>query len=427
MEERGLRELPPIEDLIARLSSEESVFMVYEDLASKSRRSIVAWAPEDLISGSNSEVFEKIRRKLRGSEIEVRSGLRRALFGYVSYDAVRLWERVKDLRPYPEPWPYVELFEPENVVLYDYANGKAFLEVVDDKVLNDAHGRKMMEPLGAKFHDAMLSGKEFKDAVGRALECIKAGYVFQVVLSRFERYVVRGDLARLYLTLRCVSPSPYTYFAKFRDRSIIGSSPELLFSVDDGVVETYPIAGTRPRGSCPKEDRALEAELISSKKDLAEHLMLVDLARNDLGKVSCAGTVRVDRFMYVEKYSHVQHIVSKVVGVLKSELDFVDVLKAMLPAGTVSGAPKPFALNLIEELERFKRGPYAGAIGLVRSAKKGEMAIIIRSAFAYRDLLRVQAGAGVVYDSKPSSELEETEHKLSPLKEALKRASRPLR
>jgi anthranilate synthase component 1 len=420
VEEKSLKSVPPVEKLVKCIADEESVFMVYEDLVNR-MKSVVVWGSRNIISGSNSDVFENIKSVLkRFSNAEDRSAFRRALLGYVSYDAVRLWEKVKDLKPYSEPWPYTELFEPENMVLYDYVSGKVFLDVVDNAKLSCRE--KVLEPLKASPYDVMLGGEEFIDAVNRVLEFIRSGYAFQVVLSRFERYTLSGSLTGFYLALRHINPSPYMYFLRFGKRAIAGASPELLFAIRNGVVETYPIAGTRPRSKTLDEDRRLEQELMNSVKDKAEHLMLVDLARNDLGKVCVPGSVRVEKLMYIEKYSHVQHLVSKVVGVLRKRMDFVDVLASLLPAGTVSGAPKPFAMNTIEELEQFKRGPYAGAVGYIESPRKGEMAIAIRSAFLYNDVLRIQAGAGIVYDSKPHLELEETEHKLSALKEALKLA-----
>jgi len=420
VEEKSLKSMPPMERLIRCVADEEKVFMVYEDLTNR-MRSIIAWGSRSIISGSDSETFENIRSTLKKfSDSRDGSPFRRVLMGYISYDAVRLWEKVRDLKPYPEPWPYTELFESENIVLYNYTDNKVYLDVVDDTKLMCS--RDNVEPLKASPYDTMLSGEEFIEAVNKVLEFIRRGYAFQIVLSRFERYTVTGSLTNFYLALRRISPSPYTYFLRFGKRTIAGASPELLFAINNGIVETYPIAGTRPRGKTPDEDRKLEEELINSAKDRAEHLMLVDLARNDLGKVCVPGSVRVEKFMYVEKYSHVQHIVSKVVGVLRKRMDFIDVLSSLLPAGTVSGAPKPFAMNAIEELEHFKRGPYAGAVGYIESLRRGEVAIVIRSTFLYDDVLRLQAGAGIVYDSKPHLELEETEHKLSALKEALKLA-----
>jgi len=420
VEEKGLKRFPPVEQLVRCVADEEDVFIVYEDLAD-SMLSIVAWGAKSIISGSDAETFERIRSAIKGfSGLEERSLLRRALFGYVSYDAVRLWENVKDLRPYPEPWHYAEFFEPENMAVYDHKSGKVFLSIVDDAKLL-CRG-KVSRNLKAEPYDSMLKGEEFVDAVNRVLEYIEHGYAFQVVLSRFERFTISGDLTSLYLVLRHINPSPYTYLLRIGKRAIVGASPELLFAISRGAVETYPIAGTRPRGRTHEEDKRLEEELMNSEKDRAEHLMLVDLARNDLGKVCVPGTVSVEKFMHIKKYSHVQHLVSKVVGVLRKRIDFIGVLAALLPAGTVSGAPKPFAMNLVEELETFKRGPYAGAVGYIASPRSGEMAIAIRSAFVYNELLRIQAGAGIVCDSKPWLELEETEHKLAALKEALRMA-----
>ncbi|NON63644.1 chorismate-binding protein, partial [Acidianus sp. RZ1] len=243
-------------------------------------------------------------------------------------------------------------------------------------------------------------------------------YAFQVVLSRFYRYEIKGDPMSLYVNLRKINPSPYMFYLKFDKRELIGSSPELLYSVQKGVVESYPIAGTRPRGKDQEEDFQLEQDLLSSEKERAEHLMLVDLARNDVGKVCSPGTVKVPDLMYIEKYSHVQHMVSRVVGTLKRNFSTVDVLKSTFPAGTVSGAPKPISMNIIETLEPYKRGPYAGAVGFI-SNSSAEFAIAIRSAFLNDELARIQAGAGIVYDSIPEMEYYETEHKMKALKVAM--------
>ncbi|MBP1356972.1 MAG: chorismate-binding protein, partial [Sulfolobus sp.] len=274
--------------------------------------------------------------------------------------------------------------------------------------------------LKVSFYDESLDKEKFEKGVKEILEYIRAGYAFQVVLSRFYRFIYEGNLASFYFRLREANPSPYTYYLKFFDRKIVGTSPELLFRVQNGTVETYPIAGTRPRGRSDEEDRALEIELLNSIKDRAEHLMLLDLARNDLGKVCEAGTVTVPEMFYIEKYSHVQHIVSKVIGKLHKRRNVYDVIKAVFPAGTVSGAPKPFAMNLIEVLEEYKRGPYAGSVGFINFDGNAEFSIAIRTAFANKDLLRIQAGAGIVYDSDPTLEYMETEDKLMALKVALR-------
>jgi anthranilate synthase component 1 len=213
------------------------------------------------------------------------------------------------------------------------------------------------------------------------------------------------------------------YFLKFKNRQIVGSSPEMLVRVEGDIVETYPIAGTRPRGVTPKNDEKLSLELLSDEKERAEHLMLVDLARNDLSKVCIGGTVNVPEFMVVEKYSHVQHIVSRVTGKLKVEASLADVVKAVFPAGTVSGAPKPRAMEIIEELEPVRRGPYAGAVGYFSSTRNCDFAITIRTAFTLNNNLCLQAGAGIVYDSIPNREWFETEHKLTALFRALEEAA----
>jgi anthranilate synthase, component I (EC 4.1.3.27) len=269
------------------------------------------------------------------------------------------------------------------------------------------------------LYDESLGKTEFENSVSDILDYIKRGYAFQVVISRFYRYTFKGNVIHFYNTLRKVNPSPYMFYLKFFDREIIGSSPETLFSVQDGIVETYPIAGSRPRGKAVEEDLELEREMLASEKERAEHLMLVDLARNDIGKVCYMGSVKVPELMYVEKYSHVQHIVSKVVGTLKRNNTSFDVLKATFPAGTVSGAPKPMAMNIIEMLEPYKRGPYAGGVGFFSANGDSEFAITIRSAFVNKDLFRIQAGAGIVYDSIPEMEYNETEHKMRALKVAM--------
>jgi anthranilate synthase, component I (EC 4.1.3.27) len=314
----------------------------------------------------------------------------------------------------PKPnWPVAEFFKPANVVVYDNLLGRAY---VRGELLRDAkieHGDfEVVGRLGATPRESFISWVE------RALEDIRNGEVFQVVLSRYEDYQVRGDLMTLYENLADLNPSPYMYYMRFRDRYIIGTSPELLVKVEGNIVETHPIAGTRPRGADAWEDLRLEDELMGSIKDRAEHVMLVDLARNDLGKVCRFGTVRVKELYAVEKYQSVQHLVSRVEGVLEGGYNVVDALFATFPAGTVSGAPKPRAMELIAKYEREARGPYAGALGIL-SGDGGEFAIIIRSIMINKDIARIQAGAGIVYDSVPELEFQETEHKLGSLKRVM--------
>ncbi len=416
MEKVDIRRFPDVISLLRYISDKYDVYAAYEDLLSNNRYSIVVWGYRGYIYGSDVDAFDRISRIV----LEHRNGgtekQKIILIGYISYDAVRLWERVRDENPYPEEWPYIEMFMPKNIAIYNYKDGYVYLDGPDTDLNRNSCGSQEFR---ASLYDESPGRRGFEDGVRTILRFIMDGYAFQVVLSRFQRYTYRGDLLEFYARLRSINPSPYTYFMRFRNRYVIGSSPELLFRTSRDSIETFPIAGTRPRGRNADEDEALERELMSSEKDRAEHLMLVDLARNDLGKICVSGSVRVEKLMYVEKYSHVQHIVSKVIGIPRRRIGFKDIVKALLPAGTVSGAPKPFAMNLIEELEEFRRGPYAGAVGFITGSGDSIMAIAIRSAFVYRDLIRIQAGAGIVYDSIPGLEYEETEHKLRALKIAL--------
>ncbi|AEB94648.1 anthranilate synthase component I [Metallosphaera cuprina Ar-4] len=376
------------------------------------RFSVIAWGVRRYVKIKREDDLETIRNALNGAdEGELRfSG---GLLGYLSYDAVRKWENVRNLKPRAEEWPDAEFFLPENITVYDHALGKVYVEGDVPPTQCSQNG-----DFRVSSYDESMTKKDYESGVNTILEYIRSGYAFQVVLSRFYRYHATGDPMKLYKSLRSVNPSPYMFYIKFEDRELIGSSPELLFSVQKGIVETFPIAGTRPRGRTPDEDFKLEQELLSSEKEMAEHLMLVDLARNDVGKVCVSGTVKVPEFAYVEKYSHVQHIVSKVLGTVRKDVDSVEILKSMFPAGTVSGAPKPMAMNIIENLEPYQRGPYAGAVGFI-SKNSAEFAIMIRTAFLNRDLLRIQAGAGIVFDSKPEQEYFETEHKMRALKVSL--------
>ncbi|MEM2308887.1 MAG: anthranilate synthase component I family protein, partial [Candidatus Bathyarchaeia archaeon] len=248
---------------------------------------------------------------------------------------------------------------------------------------------------------------------------IYSGDIFQVVLSKRYTSSFEGGFQRFYLNLRRINPSPYMYFLKMGDRFIIGSSPETLIKVEGELIETYPIAGTRPVTGNLEKDEKLERELLSDPKELAEHVMLLDLARNDIGKISEFSTVRVEEFMKIYRYSHVQHIVSKVVGRLRRGYDCYDVLKAVFPAGTVSGAPKVRAMEIIEELEGVRRGPYAGAVGYFSYNGNMDFAITIRTLFANRNKFYIQVGSGIVADSTSEGEWLETEFKAKALMKAL--------
>jgi len=262
----------------------------------------------------------------------------------------------------------------------------------------------------------------FEKAVEKAKEYIVSGDVFQVVLSKRYEFRVKGDLIAFYRSLREINPSPYMYFLKAGDRQIVGSSPEMLVRVDNRVVETFPIAGTRPCVEKHSENMRLAKELLADPKERAEHVMLVDLARNDVGKIAKFGSVHVPEFMKVHQYSHVQHIVSQVVGDLKENCECYDALRAVFPAGTVSGAPKVRAMEIIEELEPTRRGPYAGAVGYFSYNGNADFAITIRTLFADKGKAYIQVGAGIVADSVPEREWFETDHKAEALMKALKNA-----
>lgn len=266
---------------------------------------------------------------------------------------------------------------------------------------------------------------KFLDMVLKAKDYISAGDVIQVVLS--QRFFVEDELFEnphtsfyLYRGLRKINPSPYMFYLRLEDEILIGSSPEILVRVEDKIVETRPIAGTRRRGLTDEEDLLLEEELRHDEKELAEHIMLVDLGRNDLGRVSKYGTVDVYELLVVEKYSHVMHLVSGVKGILKNEEDMFSVFRACFPAGTVSGAPKIRAMEIISELEGRTRGPYAGAVGYFGFSQNMDFCITIRTFFQKKNRLYLQAGAGIVADSVPEREFEETINKAKALERALK-------
>jgi anthranilate synthase component 1 len=267
-----------------------------------------------------------------------------------------------------------------------------------------------------------LSRDDFCAAVQKAKEHIVAGDVIQVVLSQRFTGNLAGDDFTLYRRLRSINPSPYMFYLNFGEIRLIGSSPEILVRLTDGKIELRPIAGTRPRSENPEEDQALEKELLEDPKERAEHIMLVDLGRNDVGKVARPGSVTVPRLMEVERYSHVMHIVSRVEGVLKPQADGFDLFMATFPAGTVTGAPKIRAMEIISELEPSLRGPYAGAVGYFGYSGNVDFCITIRTIFIVENRLSIQVGAGIVYDSSPENEYQETLKKAGAMFQAIERS-----
>lgn len=282
------------------------------------------------------------------------------------------------------------------------------------------------KPFGGAIMDHNLADEEaFKRSVERAKEYIRAGDIMQVVLShRMPIPLEEATALDVYRALRGLNPSPYMFYMDLGDFQIVGSSPEILVRAEGGMVTVRPIAGTRPRGGDEAEDRALEAELLADPKERAEHLMLIDLGRNDVGRVSETGSVRLTEEMVIERYSHVMHIVSNVVGKLQASCSLMDVLRATFPAGTVSGAPKIRAMEIIDELEPVKRGIYAGAVGYLSWSGNMDTAIALRTAVVKGDTLYIQAGAGIVADSDPAKEWQEVRNKGPVMLDAVATASR---
>jgi len=344
--------------------------------------------------------------------------------GYVSYDTVRYWERLPKITVDNLGFPDVEMGIFDDGILFDHEKGQVFYYHLNEDRLAEVESSVKEKPndpetLSYTQPKVNITKEYFEKAVEKAKEYVASGDIFQVVLSKRYEFNFRGDLIDFYRSLRRINPSPYMYFLKSGDRKIIGSSPEMLVRVDNRVVETFPIAGTRPYTKNPNQNKALARELLSDPKENAEHVMLVDLARNDVGKVSKFGSVHVPEFMTVHQYSHVQHIVSRVIGRLRNECDCYDALRAVFPAGTVSGAPKVRAMEIIEELESTRRGPYAGAVGYFSYNGNADFAITIRTLIANKNKAYIQAGAGIVADSVPEKEWFETEHKAEALMKAL--------
>jgi anthranilate synthase component 1 len=356
------------------------------------------------------------------------------LVGYFGYDTVRYIEPKLALCSNPDPLgtPDVLLMVSEEVVVFDNLRGRMYVVVHVDPAapgaLAQAQERitalicamqrgapraQCAQPRRVDETDFVSGFTEdgFKRAVERIKQYILDGDCMQVVLSQRLTIPYGAAPLDLYRALRGLNPSPYMYFLDLGDFHIVGSSPEILTRLEDGVVTVRPIAGTRRRGATEEEDRALEAELLADPKEIAEHLMLIDLGRNDVGRVAKVGSVRVTDRMIVERYSHVMHIVSNVVGKLNDGMTAIDVLRATFPAGTVSGAPKIRAMEIIDELEPVKRGVYSGAVGYLGWHGNMDTAIAIRTAVIKDGHLSIQAGAGVVADSQPQLEWEETMNK----------------
>ncbi|MCC6889963.1 MAG: anthranilate synthase component I [Hyphomicrobiales bacterium] len=371
------------------------------------------------------------------------------VFGYLGYDMVRLMEELPVPNPDPIGLPDAILLRPTVVVVFDsvkdsltvvtpvrpeqgvsakaaWARASERLSAVVDAIERPLDHSVAATATGSLtvLPTANTTPAEYESMVRAAKEYIAAGDVFQVVLS--QRFEAPFELPAfsLYRALRRVNPSPYLYFLDLGEFAIAGSSPEILVKVSKDTVTVRPIAGTRRRGATPAEDRALEAELLADPKERAEHLMLLDLGRNDVGRVSEIGTVRVTDQFFIERYSQVMHIVSNVEGRLSPKYDAIDALAAGFPAGTVSGAPKVRAMQIIDELEKEKRGLYAGAVGYFSAGGDMDTAIVLRTALVKDGRMYVQAGAGIVADSDPKSEQQECVNKARALFRAAEEAKR---
>jgi anthranilate synthase component 1 len=398
---------------------------------------------------SGGDIFDVLtlfsERYKQAPDPDCGDGLIGGFVGYVGYNAVRHLERIPlpdgDSDTYDESrfdlFASIVRFDHQmqsltlihNVFLEDpgnlreqYADGRKVLETLELRLRRSVVGTRHFKACLDETED-LMSRREFCSAVEKAKQYVFEGDVFQVVLSRRMRLRYHGDLFAVYRALRVINPSPYLFFIDFGHTKLVGSSPEVLVRVQGRKVELLPIAGTRPRGATEMEERKLEADLVADEKEGAEHLMLVDLGRNDLGRVSEYGSVEVPVFKRVDRYSHVMHLVSHLRGTLKNGLGPIDALRSSFPAGTVSGAPKVRAMEIISELEGRSRGLYAGAVGYLGLNGSLDTCIGIRTLFAHGDHITLQVGAGIVADSVPESEYTETVNKSAALLAALENAS----
>ena len=371
--------------------------------------------------------------------------------GYMAYDIVRYFERLPATASDDLQVPTAAFMLPDTLVIFDHAKRQLIVlanahnkddgpDAAYDRAIQSidrlaaALGRPLPHqsyaPPGPGLYEDPQSNVEqsvHEDRVRQAKEYIRNGDAFQVVLSqRFSRKTQATPL-EIYRALRATNPSPYMFLLEFSDElTLVGASPEMLVRLEDGIAYNRPLAGTRKRGADEKEDLALEQELLNDPKERAEHVMLVDLGRNDLGRVCDYGTVKVKKMMYIERYSHVMHIVSQVEGKLRQGMDAFDLLRATFPAGTLSGAPKVRAMEIIEELEGARRGPYGGAVGYFSFDGSMDMCIAIRSLLMQNGTISVQAGGGIVADSVPAAEYLETINKAKAVFEAVRYAEKGL-
>ncbi len=404
-----------------------------------------AWQDQD------SDPLANLRDLIAESRIDLPDDLPAAsagLFGYLGYDMIRLVEHLPNVNPDPLGLPDALMLRPSVIAVLDGVKGEVIVvapawhepsqsaraayaqaaERVMDAVRDLERALPQSRGLGKAAEDgeavSNFTRDDYKAAVETAKDYIRAGDIFQVVPSqRWTQPFTQPPFA-LYRSLRRTNPSPFMFYFNFGGFQVIGASPEILVRVFGDEVTVRPIAGTRPRGATPEEDRAYEADLLGDQKELAEHLMLLDLGRNDAGRVCKIGTVRPTEEFIIERYSHVMHIVSNVVGELAEDQDALSALLAGLPAGTVSGAPKVRAMEIIDELEPEKRGVYGGGVGYFSAGGDMDICIALRTAVVKDAKLYIQAGGGVVYDSDPEAEYMETVHKSNAIRRAAADAAR---
>jgi anthranilate synthase component 1 len=398
------------------------------------------WGEAEVEGGDPLADFDRLLREHTPADVPGLPRFWGGAVGFFGYDVVRLIERLPNERPRDRDLPDGLFILTGAVVAIDNLFGRAhFISPVDTRGADEAELRRRYDAAGAEIDGLVarlrdgappkplspaasasadppfqsnFTRDEFEERVRRVQEYIRAGDAFQVVLSQRLTVPLAAEPFDLYRVLRSLNPSPYLFYLELDGFRLVGSSPEIMVRLEDGIVTVRPIAGTRRRGRDADEDAALAADLLADRKELAEHLMLLDLGRNDVGRVARYGTVRIPTRMVVEKYSHVLHLVSTVQGELRDGLSAVDVFRASFPAGTVSGAPKVRAMEIIDELETVRRGPYAGAVGhFSYGGRSMDTAIAIRTGVAEGGRAHVQAGAGIVADSDPSAEYEETLNK----------------
>ena len=427
----------------------------------RGRYTIIGFNPDKIINIKNNKIIEDnfnrkklikqnilnyLNKLLKNFKVKSPKELPRmsSMFvGYFSYDIIRLIEKIPNSCSDDINIPDIRLMRPKNLIIYDNFKGKIFFieNIFEDQKIEDYQteynkiGNNLKElshygniPLPTNFYrpskkiniKSNITKSRFKKIVRKAKTYISKGDIFQVVLSqRFKANINKPPL-EIYNSLRKLNPSPFMFYFNYDDFQILGSSPEILVRLVDGEVTIRPIAGTRPRGKNSKDDKRLTNELLNDPKELSEHLMLLDLGRNDVGKVSKANSVKVTEKFKVEKYSHVMHIVSNVVGKQKNKLSLFETFLSGFPAGTVSGAPKIRAMEIIDELEMSKRKLYAGGIGYFTANQEFDTCIALRTALIKNKKIYVQAGAGVVADSKPENEYEETVNKAKALLQSIR-------